>query len=662
MNRPTTGSIERFFSKKRQTETVAPETTEKVCNLEEQTGECSRGDGSDVQANRVAVEPVKKKQKMSARVYKDGFLKFGFVNCPSASKDDKPMCLICGEKLANESLKPGKLQRHLTTHHDDLADKPLSFFQRKAQERQMSAQVLSRVLSHNDKLLLASYKVAYRVAKEKVPHSAAEKLILPAALDIVSTVLDEKAAEKIKAIPVSDNTVSRRIEDIAENLENQLISRLQTAKDFAIQLDESTDISACATLLVYVRYVWESKFVEDLLCCLTLPSKTTGEQIFEQLNSYITTHGLDWSNCKGVTSDGAACVTGKNSGVIKKIKDAAAQNITWNHCFIHREALAAKGMPPEVELVMKDVVKIVNFIKGSALNRRLFESLCSEMGAQYTHLLFHTDVRWLSKGRVVSRIYELREEVHTFLLEKQSQLADFFSEEKWLLTVSYIADIFSILNELNLKLQGHDCLFRHCEQIQGFQKSVKLWQLRIKSQSFYMFPKMNKHIEEMCVSKKVVADMTHLIKAHLEGLAQNFMHYFPPGKFDDLYNKRWVKNSFEFETPESITSLNLTPLEESEMLQLTCDSTLKTFYKNEKLSKFWIGLSGDYPLLSRTSVLLLLPFTTTYLCEVGFSVLTQMKTKLRNRLKASADMRVALSSCQPQWDQIIHSKQAHPSH
>lgn len=57
---------------------------------------------------------------------------------------------------------------------------------------------------------LASYKVSYPVAKEKAIHTIAERLISPAALDIVNTVLDEKAFEKLKINLLSDNTVSHR--------------------------------------------------------------------------------------------------------------------------------------------------------------------------------------------------------------------------------------------------------------------------------------------------------------------------------------------------------------------------------------------------------------------------------------------------------------------
>lgn len=187
---------------------------------------------------------------------------------------------------------------------------------------------------------------------------------------------------------------------------------------------------------------------------------------------------------------------------------------------------------------MRGILKIVKYIKDSALNSRLFSfTLCTEMGAKHTRSLFHTDIRWLSKGRVVTRVYELRDETHAFLTEKLSPLASSFSDLKWLLTLFYLADIFSVLNKLNLKLQGReDNIFRHCEQTQAFQKPLKLWQLWLKTSSYYMFPM--KQTEENGVSKKSVADLKCLIQSHLDALMGNFSHYFPPG--EDQCIKRQV--------------------------------------------------------------------------------------------------------------------------
>lgn len=76
-------------------------------------------------------EPHFKKKKVSARCYNEDYLKYGFIKCEKSFENDRPQCVICNNILANESLKPSKLKRHLETHHAELIDKPLEYFQRK---------------------------------------------------------------------------------------------------------------------------------------------------------------------------------------------------------------------------------------------------------------------------------------------------------------------------------------------------------------------------------------------------------------------------------------------------------------------------------------------------------------------------------------------------
>jgi len=52
------------------------------------------------------------------------------------------------------------------------------------------------------KVLLASFKVAHRIAKCKKPHTVGETLILPAAVDIVSTMFGDNLAQQLKFIPL----------------------------------------------------------------------------------------------------------------------------------------------------------------------------------------------------------------------------------------------------------------------------------------------------------------------------------------------------------------------------------------------------------------------------------------------------------------------------
>ena len=78
-----------------------------------------------------------------------------------------------------------------------------------------------------DKALRASFEVSYRIAQCKKPHTIGENLILPAANDMVRIMFGENEAQKLKKIPLSDNTVKRRVDAIGANQEETLVHRLR---------------------------------------------------------------------------------------------------------------------------------------------------------------------------------------------------------------------------------------------------------------------------------------------------------------------------------------------------------------------------------------------------------------------------------------------------
>lgn len=123
-------------------------------------------------------------------------------------------------------------------------------------------------------------------------------------------------------------------------------------------------------------------------------------------------------------------MTGKIRGFITNASEKNP-NIKTLHCFLHREAVMMKSLPNELLSVLQEVVKIVNYIKSRPLNSRLFNAVCQEMGADHQSLLFHTEVRWLSRGKVLSRIYELKNETQTFLEAQGSDFASLFRKEEW---------------------------------------------------------------------------------------------------------------------------------------------------------------------------------------------------------------------------------------
>ena len=104
------------------------------------------------------------------------------------------------------------------------------------------------------------------------------------------------------------------------------------------------------------------------------------------------------------------------------------------------------------------------------------------------------------------------------------------------------------------------------------------------------------------------------------------------------------------------------PEKEAELLHLSRFFTLKKDFEKLNFCSFWVKNKGKFLLQSKKVIPLLLPFTTTYLCELGFSTLTQLKTKDRKSHNTAPDMRVALSSCVPNWKHLPMNKQAHLSH
>ena len=57
--------------------------------------------------------------------------------------------------------------------------------------------------------------------------------------------------------------------------------------------------------------------------------------------------------------------------------------------------------------VMSNDMKIMNLIKNSALNSRWFKRLCKNINADYVKLLYHIEIRWLSRCRALNILAEL---------------------------------------------------------------------------------------------------------------------------------------------------------------------------------------------------------------------------------------------------------------
>ena len=88
--------------------------------------------------------------------------------------------------------------------------------------------------------------------------------------------------------------------------------------------------------------------------------------------------------------------------------------IIATHCFLYREVLIGKTLNSDFTHALKEVIEMVNYIKAKPLKSRSFTKLCKEMEANSENLLLHNEARWLSRGKALSRVYELKEEMLAF--------------------------------------------------------------------------------------------------------------------------------------------------------------------------------------------------------------------------------------------------------
>jgi hypothetical protein len=463
----------------------------------------------------------------------------------------------------------------------------------------------------------------------------------------VRTLFGKEAEKEVNKIPMSDNTISRRITLMSNDIESIVTEKLKKQSYFALQVDESTDISGKAQLLAFIRFVDEGDITENIFCCKELPETTKGIDVFNTITSYLKSNDLTWQSCVGLCTDGAPSMVGTLKGFVGLVLKENP-NVVTTHCFIHREALVSKTIGPDLLPVLDQVVKIVNYIKQRPVKSRIFAKLCESMGSEHVSLILHTEVRWLSRGKVLTRFYELRQEMLLFFTQEGlDNFSTLLKDEIWCSKLAYLADIFQQMNKVNTSMQGKsENILTSTDKMCALQLKISIWKKHVSNGNLDMFP---------LVAATKYNSILPLISDHLGVLHQKIGHYFPSlstEKYD------WVRNPFI-----SASSDQLTIVEEEELSDISNDRSLKLKHGSSSLNTFWIEIAQEHPNIAKKAIIILLQFSTTYLCEFGFSALTTIKNNKRERLLSIEDeLRVCLSSVRPRINKICKNHQAQISH
>ena len=201
---------------------------------------------------------------------------------------------------------------------------------------------------------------------------------------------------------------------------------------------------------------------------------------------------------------------------------------------------------------MDVVVKTVNYIKcgGKDKSARVFQKLCEEIDSENVTVLLHTKVRWLSRGKFLTRVFKLRREISVFLAEKNHEYATNFLDHEWVSKLAYPASVFNVLSILNISLQGKSSnIFSQIGKIDCCADKVS-------KNDFSPFQSLNEFLSEDSEVEDI-AEIKELVLEHLKLLKKNFNRYFPEEESEAFRLLKRVVNPFIFTLSEQEELLDI---------------------------------------------------------------------------------------------------------
>lgn len=195
---------------------------------------------------------------------------------------------------------------------------------------------------------------------------------------------------------------------------------------FSLQLD-STDVSYLSQLVVFVRYV-KDNMIKDIFYFVSL----------------LQLRQLMWRNLWMTSSE-----TTIFRGIwflqfvqteLQPCWDKTLVLVYWRKSLHHTSLLHTVlctsmrwQQKPCLQNygVLKIVVECVNYVRNSALKHCIFKELCNETGSEFKVLLYHSNIRWLSRGKVLNHVFAMRVELALFLREHQHGHAILSSFSLW---------------------------------------------------------------------------------------------------------------------------------------------------------------------------------------------------------------------------------------
>lgn len=543
----------------------------------------------------------------------------------SLNVSNEAECLICNQVLKN--MYRSYLKRHYDRFHGEMHS--ISESNRKQLLEKLKKDFRLKNLRHNrrcasssinctvDQKVKATYIISLALARKGRPFDDGQ-FFKDTCLSIM--YLFGETGQQMGDI-INEMPLSRRTEDIGLFIKWETNERIKNAKYVSICLDESVDICDVSQMIICIRTVDNSfNSYEEILHVHSFYGNVTGAVIFEAFKKNVLSL-IAIEKISSICTDGAAVMVGRNQGFVGQLIKANVTVPTF-HCIIHQQALFSKRIG--LQESMKISVKIINRLRGghNALTHRKLIEFLKNIDADHGDVLMYTEVRWLSRGKCLERLFDLRAEIEMFLQElacsKDAEILDSLKSPNFLYDLSFLADITQHINNLNLVLQGKDKNINELlHAINEFSRKLSILKSQIGCQNLSNFPKTQEIFTQFPNNEKL-QELTEEINLLLD----NFQ-----SRFKDFLNLQWIINVYN--NPLTCSLENLPKVVEEELALMRQDVSIPI----EMGINFWKNICPQkYPSVRDLVLNLFSMFGTTYICESSFSSMSQIKNKFRNKL------------------------------
>ena len=192
-------------------------------------------------------------------------------------------------------------------------------------------------------------------------------------------------------------------------------------KHFSALVDDSTDIATKKNLCICIRYFSEKeRTVMTAFLELVEIVHATGESMFNALNDSLSKVGLDFKDCIGFGSDGVSAMVGEWNSVWSRVREVSPHCVLIK-CICHSLALcvqhAFEKMPSNLGFMLKEIPK---WFSNSVIRREDFKDLIKVMDPNEEEhgksLPFEklSATRWLVRGKVLYKILVNWEELKAY--------------------------------------------------------------------------------------------------------------------------------------------------------------------------------------------------------------------------------------------------------